>query len=163
MIKVRTAEALKDHRLALTFSDGTSGIVDLSEHTKRKPFRALQDERVFRRTAVENGAVEWPDGDVGIATEALYALAHGLKKPETLADAFRNELHMSLRELRRVAGLTQVDAANALDWDQGQLSRFERQEDMRVSSLREYVVGVLGGELEVIAVLGDKRIAIRGI
>jgi hypothetical protein len=42
---------------------------------------ALAEERVFRHLLVEHGAVEWPDGDVGIATEALYALLHNLPKP----------------------------------------------------------------------------------
>ncbi len=83
LLNVRNAEALNGYRLALDFSDGTSGIADLSEHITRKPFLGLQDDRVFRHAVVEHGAVDWPDGDVGIATEALYALVHGQPKPET--------------------------------------------------------------------------------
>ncbi len=107
MIKVRNAEALSGYRLDLKFSDGTSGIADLSKHVKRKPFRALEDENVFGHIIVDRGAVEWPDGDVGIATEALYALAHDLPRPDTLEKARENELRVSLRELRRIVGMTQ--------------------------------------------------------
>jgi hypothetical protein len=52
---------------------------------------------VFARVFVDHGAVEWPDGNVGIATEALYALVHGLPKPETLEQAKDNERVMGLR------------------------------------------------------------------
>jgi hypothetical protein len=45
--------------------------------------------------------------------------------------------------------------------DQGQLSRLERQDDMRVSTLCR-CVEALGGKLEVAVVLGDKRFSIRG-
>lgn len=78
-IKVRNVEVLQHHRLALDFSDGTKGIADLSRHVDRRPFRALKDEAVFRTARVEHGAVEWPEAEVGIATEAIYALVHGLE------------------------------------------------------------------------------------
>ena len=67
-----------------------------------------------------------------------------------------------LRELRELAGSTQNEVAGELEMDQGQLSRFERQDDRLLSTLRRYVEA-LGGELEVTAVLGDKRITLRGV
>jgi Protein of unknown function (DUF2442) len=162
MIKIRNAEALNGYRLALEFSDGTSGIADLSKHIKRKPFLALQDEGVFRHVAVEHGAVEWPKGDVGIATEALYALVHGLPKPETLEQVRDNELRVSLRELRRITGKTQVDAADEAGLTQGALSHFENAPDHKLSALRKYVAA-LGGELEVAAVIGGRRFPLHGV
>jgi hypothetical protein len=38
----------------------------------------------------------------------------------------------------------------------------EHEEDHRLSTLRKYVAA-LGGELDVVAVLGDKRISLRGV
>ncbi len=162
MIKVRNAEALNGYRLALDFSDGTSGIADLSKHIKRKPFLGLQDDRVFRRVVVAHGAAEWPEGDVGIATEALYALVHGLPRPETLDQVRDNELQVSLRELRRIAGKTQADAAEEAGLTQGALSHFENAPDHKLSALRKYVAA-LGGELEVAAVIGGRRIPLHGV
>jgi DNA-binding XRE family transcriptional regulator len=161
MMKVRSAEVLKGYRLALDFSDGTSGIADLSRHIKRKPFLALQDERIFQHIVVEHGAVEWPDGDVGIATEALYALVHGLPKPKTLEQAQDNELQVSLQELRRLIGKTQADAAEEAGLTQGALSHFEKAPDHKLSALRKYVAA-LGGELEVAAVIGGRRFPLHG-
>lgn len=68
---------------------------------------------------------------------------------------------MELRELREAAGKTQVEVAELAQMTQAELSRFERRDDRRVSTLRRYVEA-LGGELEVVAVLGNKRITING-
>jgi hypothetical protein len=46
--------------------------------------------------------------------------------------------------------------------DQGQLSRFERSNDRKLSSLRQYVEA-LGGKLEVVAVIGARRHALRDV
>lgn len=160
-IKVRTAQALADYQLALVFSDGTRGTADLGEHVQREPFLALQDPKVFGTARVEHGAVEWPC-EVGIAPEALYALAHGLPRPRTGADTQANELEVSLRELRRIAGRTQSEIASETGLTQGAISQLEREEDHKLSTLRRYVAA-LGAELEVVAVIGDKRLALRGV
>jgi Protein of unknown function (DUF2442)/Helix-turn-helix len=161
MIKVRDVDARPGHKLAVRFSDGTRGVVDMSPLLSKAPFRALRDEAIFAAATIDHGAVEWPC-EVGIAPEALYAMAHGLPKPETLEQARANELEMSLRELRQLAGVTQSEVSEAMGMDQGQLSRFERQEDRLLSTLRRYGEA-LGGELGVAAVLGDRRITLRGI
>lgn len=162
MIKVRSAEPLQGHRLAVAFSDGTSGIADLSQHVRRKPFAALQVDRVFHNVLVDHGAVEWPKGDVGIATEALYALVHDLPKPSTLERARDNELLVSLRELRRLAGKTQEQVADESGLSQSALSHFEGAPDHKLSALRRYVAA-LGGELEVAAVIGGRRFPLNGV
>jgi DNA-binding XRE family transcriptional regulator len=89
------------------------------------------------------------------------------KSPERIAaieaQVRADLLEMDLADLRREAGLTQVEAADAADMTQSHLSRFERGEgDRLISSLRRYVEA-LGGQLEVVAVLGNKRIALRGV
>ena len=66
-------------------------------------------------------------------------------------------LEMDLRELRELLGKTQQEIAVLIERSQGQVSETERRQDLRLSTLRSYVEA-LGGELEVIASFGDKRI-----
>jgi DNA-binding XRE family transcriptional regulator len=81
--------------------------------------------------------------------------------PERLAkirkDAERELLELNLAELRKELGLTQEQVADAAEMSQGELSRLERRDDHLVSTLRRYVES-LGGELEVTAVVGKKRV-----
>jgi DNA-binding XRE family transcriptional regulator len=71
-------------------------------------------------------------------------------------------LRMSLKELREEASQTQAGLAAAADMSQPQISQIEKQDNHRLSTLRKYVEG-LGGELEVVAVLGNKRITLIGV
>lgn len=66
-------------------------------------------------------------------------------------------LEMSLAELRRELGITQVDLAKGADVAQSQISAVENRDDLLVSTLRRHV-RALGGDLEVIAVVGNRRI-----
>lgn len=66
-------------------------------------------------------------------------------------------LEMGLRALREAAGLTQGELAQRVEITQSQLSKMERREDHRISTLRRYVEA-LGGSLEICAVLNGKRI-----
>ena len=71
-------------------------------------------------------------------------------------------LEMDLREMRKLVGKTQQDVAKLARMAQSELSKTERREDHRLSTLRRYV-RALGGELEVIANFGDKRIRLHGV
>jgi hypothetical protein len=55
-----------------------------------------------------------------------------------------------LSEMRRLAGKSQRQVADALGMKQPSLSKLEKQSDMQVSTLRK-IVRALGGELEVLA------------
>jgi DNA-binding XRE family transcriptional regulator len=66
-------------------------------------------------------------------------------------------LEMSLADLRRGLGITQVKLAGAADMALSQISALENGDDHLLSTLRRSV-RALGGELEVIAVVGDRRI-----
>ena len=61
---------------------------------------------------------------------------------------------MTLAELRRFRGVTQVELAERLGWSQSSVSRFEHQRDMRVSTLAAYV-SALGGVLALWAEFDD--------
>lgn len=74
----------------------------------------------------------------------------------------RQVLVMELRELRQEAGMTQAEVAEIAHMTQAELSKFERRDDHLLSTLRRYVEA-LGGELEVVAVFDNKRIALKGV
>ena len=69
---------------------------------------------------------------------------------------------LTLRQLREEAGKTQVEVADLAEVTQSALSRLERREDNPIEALRRYVEA-LGGELEVVAVLGNKRVKLLGV
>jgi DNA-binding XRE family transcriptional regulator len=66
---------------------------------------------------------------------------------------------MLLAELRRLAGKTQVEIAASMGITQPTLSQLESQDDMQVSTLQR-IVEALGGELEIIAKLPTRRVAL---
>ncbi len=81
---------------------------------------------------------------------------------EIESEAEQEIIDGDLRALREIAGKTQADVAALIEKTQGELSRMERRSDHRLSTLRK-LVEALGGELEVIARVGSKRIRLRGI
>jgi DNA-binding XRE family transcriptional regulator len=83
-----------------------------------------------------------------------------LAKIEHLAtvEAFQ----LTLKELRKQAGLTQEQLADAMHIGQAALSALESRKDHKVSTLRE-ILAAMGGELEVVAVLDGQRIPLAGV
>jgi transcriptional regulator with XRE-family HTH domain len=65
---------------------------------------------------------------------------------------------IDLAELRRTAGVIQVQLAEALATSQGQISRIERQNDMLVSTLIAYLTA-LGVEARLVVLVDGKTIA----
>ena len=59
---------------------------------------------------------------------------------------------MALAELRKAAGLTQVELAQVLGVSQANLSKLERQSDIQVSTLRR-LIEAIGGQLELVVTL----------
>jgi transcriptional regulator with XRE-family HTH domain len=69
-----------------------------------------------------------------------------------------------MRTLRDAAGKTQAEVAEASKIDQADVSRLESREnfaDCQVSTLERYVAA-LGGQLELVAAFGDKKIVLAG-
>jgi predicted transcriptional regulator len=65
----------------------------------------------------------------------------------------------SIRTLREALGMTQAELAQLANMRQGEVSRFEQREDHKISRLRD-LVEAMGGELEVVAVIGNKRVRV---
>lgn len=69
---------------------------------------------------------------------------------------------LALAELRESRQLRQVDVAKSLGVTQANVSRLEREEDVYVSTLRNYV-SALGGTLELNAVFPEEEIKLVGL
>lgn len=78
------------------------------------------------------------------ATPRAKRLPRGSKEP------------VSLRDVRKDLGLTQVELAAMAGMSQGDLSRLERRTDHLLSTLQRYVAA-MGGHLEVAAIFGSRR------
>jgi predicted transcriptional regulator len=76
-------------------------------------------------------------------------------------DVEKELVELDLRAIRELLGKTQVDLAEATDMTQSEVSRLERRPDVRLSTLKR-VVEALGGEIEIFATFGDKRVRLRG-
>jgi len=66
-------------------------------------------------------------------------------------------LVINLRKLRELLGITQEQMSRRIERTQSELSRMERREDWRVSTIRRYVQA-LGGEIELRAVFDDRTV-----
>jgi hypothetical protein len=76
LVDITGVEVIGEHRLRLTFEDGTVGDVDFSEREWRGVLEPLRDPVYFARVAVDpdSGTISWPNG-VDMAPEPLYAEA----------------------------------------------------------------------------------------
>jgi predicted transcriptional regulator len=73
-------------------------------------------------------------------------------------------VRLSIRGIREAVGKTQVDVATVAGMDQSDVSRLEARtdfEDCQVSTLRRYITA-LGGDLQLVAAFGDRRIILSG-
>jgi predicted transcriptional regulator len=80
---------------------------------------------------------------------------------DRVAERTRAEVReLTLQGLRQELELTQADVGEALEMSQSQLSRLESRNDHLTSTLRRYVEA-LGGELEITAIIGGRRVKLR--
>jgi ribosome-binding protein aMBF1 (putative translation factor) len=74
----------------------------------------------------------------------------GVKEARVALDNRVESFQATLAELRRARRMTQMQLAESLQTSQSEVSRIERQADMVLSTLREFIEG-LGGELVLLA------------
>lgn len=67
---------------------------------------------------------------------------------------------LSLREIRELFDKSQVEFSEMLHMSQGEISRLERRQDHRVSTLHRYV-GALGGTLDIVVSLPGKKVRLK--
>jgi len=73
-------------------------------------------------------------------------------------------VHLTIRAVREAVGKTQVEVAADASMDQSDVSRLEGREDFEeclVSTLSRYIAA-LGGQLDLVASFGDKKIILTG-
>lgn len=73
-------------------------------------------------------------------------------------------VRLTLRTVRDAVGMTQVELARQSSIDQGDISRLENRPDLddcQLSTLRRYIEA-LGGDLQIVACFGEKRIVLVG-
>jgi hypothetical protein len=77
-----------DHRLRLSFEDGTVGDVAFDERDWRGVFEPLADPDVFSQVRIEMGTIAWPNG-LDMAPEPLYeeASRHPAAQPDPRREA----------------------------------------------------------------------------
>lgn len=73
LVHVAAVEVIADHRLRLTFVDGTVGDVSFAADEWRGVFEPLRDPAFFAQVSVDPqwGTVVWPGG-LDMAPEPLY-------------------------------------------------------------------------------------------
>ncbi len=79
MHRIQNVETLCNHRLRLTFGDGSAGVLDLSTDIEAGGvFAALRDPSIFSATSLEHGGriLAWPCG-VDLCADALWIEVHG--------------------------------------------------------------------------------------
>lgn len=72
MHRVKNVETKPDHILSITFEDGTTGEINLSDRLFGPMFEPLKDPAYFAQVSVDAfGAICWPNG-ADLAPDALY-------------------------------------------------------------------------------------------
>ena len=73
LVDITAVRVIGNHRLRLTFADGTVGDVDFQSREWRGVFEPLRDPDYFARVTVdpELGTIAWPGG-ADMAPEPLY-------------------------------------------------------------------------------------------
>ena len=63
LVKARRVRPLKDYRLEIEFSDGSSGVADLSDFVLTGPMmEPLREQAFFAQVFIEMGVPTWPNG-----------------------------------------------------------------------------------------------------
>jgi DNA-binding XRE family transcriptional regulator len=65
------------------------------------------------------------------------------------------KIALALADLREALNVTQTQLARALEVSQANISRIEHADDLQLSTIENYVIG-LGGQLEVRVILPDQ-------
>ena len=103
MLKIIEVEVIEPYRLALSFSDGYFGVVDLTQLFKKKPFSQIEN---FNEFSLSHGTLNW--GDVDIAVEYLRENTRGEfgditanpDKPDDIKKILQDALWQAVEENR---------------------------------------------------------------
>jgi len=72
MIRPVKVTALLDSKISVTYADGVTGIIDLSDSVGRGVFAPLKNEVFFRKVHIgDHGQIAWSD-EIEICPDAAY-------------------------------------------------------------------------------------------
>lgn len=74
------AKAIDDHRVSVTFDDGTTGVFDCRPYFEMGYYRSLRNPAFFRCVRVSCGALAWPN-DIDIGADDVWAESKGSLRP----------------------------------------------------------------------------------
>ena len=74
MVRVTDAQALDNQRVHVRFTDGHTGIIDMTQFLAYPAWQRLRDPQLFATAHAERGTVAW-DGNIDIAPERARELA----------------------------------------------------------------------------------------
>jgi len=77
-------------------------------------------------------------------------------RAEVVGRGLKKDRRLTLQTLRVALGKTQADVARAAEMEQGDVSRLEARDDMKLSTLTRYAAAI-GGRVEVAIVIGGRR------
>ena len=141
---------------------------------KRFPNAKITLDRPKKRTGVWyldvshdglSAVIQWQEGSgFGVSSSAEHAYGEGADEVYQDEEATYGRMislllsrsftappePVRLKELRKERGMSQVELAAILNKQQGEISKIERRQDVRVSTLRDYVES-MGGTLQIIA------------
>lgn len=111
----------------------------------RKEIRRVFEQEMKKKTKRYTTLDEYisklpPERQAKIEAEAKIRIAH----------------EITLQEMRKALAISQTEMAERLELGQGDISKFERREDVYVSSVRRYIEA-MGGKLELIAKFPERR------
>jgi hypothetical protein len=90
MRRISNVKVLQDYRLELSFDDGVSGVVDLSDLVGKGVFSLWYDPHAFEQVRIGSfGELVWGD-QIDLCPDSLYLKATG-KKPEEVFPALQRE------------------------------------------------------------------------
>ena len=90
MPMITNVKILQDYRLELTFDDGVSGTVDLSDLVGKGVFALWNDRQAFEQVWIGScGELVWNER-IDLCPDSLYLKVTG-KKPEDIFPALRRE------------------------------------------------------------------------
>lgn len=73
LIWVTAAEYLGEHKLGLSFNDGSRKVFDFSPLIKKFPlYKGIEPTEKFKDFTVTDWTVSWENGEIDIAPEYLY-------------------------------------------------------------------------------------------
>ena len=68
---IKDATAIDDHRVAVAFEDGTTGVFDCRPYFDTVYYRPLNNPAVFKCVRVSYGWLNWP-GDIDIGADDVW-------------------------------------------------------------------------------------------